>query len=589
MAGKIRILPERVANQIAAGEVVERPASVAKELLENALDAGARRIEVEVRQAGRLLIRVEDDGSGMSPEDAELAFRRHATSKLAEAEDLARLSSYGFRGEALPSIASVSHCTLRTRQAGSDAGTEVLVDGGRLVHVRACGCPPGTRVEVARLFDPVPARRKFLKSDRTEAGHLSHCVRLYALACPGVAFTLIEDGRVAFRSPACPSLKERVGELYGPQFAADLAALSASEGGYRLRGLLGRPGTGRPSRHDTLVFVNGRPVDSRTLVYGLLEGYREWLPQGRFPPAVLFFDCDPAAVDVNVHPAKREVRFRQEASVRAFVIAAVRTWLEEAARQGAGAAPVLVSAHEPPDARDEARGVGEKTRWALAPHEPPPRAVPASEGGRAVHEETAARASSAPAPSWRYLGTFQGNLAVFEAASGLVLLDRRAALERIWFDRLLAENGAGEAPSQRLLLVQPLELDPIAEALLLDHRRALGRHGFEFADFGRGFFRIEAIPAWLEPAEAEGFLRTLLGEIREGTKGPGGDPDGLLRDRLARLAAARAARLGSAPAEAEIRALVAQLFGTRSPLVSPSGRPTCVELTQGELGRRFDK
>ena len=230
---KVRILPDRVANQIAAGEVIERPAAVVKELLENALDAGATRIVVEFAHAGRSLIRVEDNGQGMSPEDARTALQRHATSKIADAVDLDRLSTFGFRGEALPSIASVSRFTLWTRPAGEDSGTEIAVQAGRVVHERSCGRPVGTRIDVEHLFDPVPARRKFLKSDRTEAGHIVGCVRLYALACPATSFTLIEDGRQVFRSPECTRLVDRVSEIYGPQAAEGLLEVDVQEGGPR--------------------------------------------------------------------------------------------------------------------------------------------------------------------------------------------------------------------------------------------------------------------------------------------------------------------------------------------------------------------
>ncbi len=343
---KVRILTDRVANQIAAGEVIERPAAVVKELVENALDAGATRIEVEFRHGGRSLMRIEDNGHGMSRDDALLALERHATSKIAEAADLDRLASYGFRGEALPSIASVSRFELQTREAGSDVGTEILVNGGKFVHVRDCGRPVGTRIEVTHLFNSVPARRKFLKTDQTESAHIIQCVRLYALACPAAAFTLIEDGRVIFRSPECTTLAERVSEIFGRQTAAALVPLEAGEGGMRLSGLIGRPGAGRATRHEMIVFVNQRPVDSRTLNYALIESYHESLPKGRYPLAFVFFECDPAAVDVNVHPAKREVRFRSEPAVRAFVIRSVLQRLRElgvAAMPGAVAQSVALS------------------------------------------------------------------------------------------------------------------------------------------------------------------------------------------------------------------------------------------------------
>src|SRR5262245_5018842 len=331
---KVRILSDRVANQIAAGEVIERPAAVVKELVENALDAGATRIEVEFRHGGRALMRVEDNGHGMSRDDALLALERHATSKIAEAADLDQLTSYGFRGEALPSIASVSRFELQTRESGADAGTEILINGGKFVHVRDCGRPVGTRIEVTHLFNSVPARRKFLKTDQTEAAHIVHCVRLYALACPRTAFTLIEDGRVIFRSPECRTLEERIAEIFGRQISESLLPIECTEESLRLTGLIGRPGVGRATRHEMIVFVNARPVDSRTLNYALIESYNESLPRGRYPLAFVFFECDPAAVDVNVHPAKREVRFRSEPQVRGFVIRSVLQRLRDIADRG---------------------------------------------------------------------------------------------------------------------------------------------------------------------------------------------------------------------------------------------------------------
>src|SRR3954465_5069517 len=326
---KVRLLPFRVANQIAAGEVIERPAAVVKEVVENALDAGATRIEVEFRHGGRALMRVEDNGCGMSRDDALLALERHATSKILEAGDLDRLKSYGFRGEALPSIASVSRFELQTREAEADVGTEILVNGGKFVHVRDCGRRVGTRIEVTHLFNSVPARRKFLKTDQTEAAHIVHCVRLYALACPRTAFTLIEDGRVIFRSPECRTLDERIAEIFGRQIAEALVPIECTEPSLRLSGLIGRPGVGRATRHEMIVFVNARPVDSRTLNYALIESYNESLPKGRYPLAFVFFECDPASVDVNVHPAKREIRFRSEPQVRSFVIRSVLQRLRE--------------------------------------------------------------------------------------------------------------------------------------------------------------------------------------------------------------------------------------------------------------------
>lgn len=611
---KVHILPDRVANQIAAGEVIERPAAVVKELVENALDAGATRIEVEFRHGGRSLIRVEDNGCGMSKDDALLALERHATSKISEATDLDHLSSYGFRGEAVPSIASVSRFLLQTREEGADGGTEVLVNGGKFVHVRECGRPVGTRIEVTHLFNSVPARRKFLKTDQTEAAHIVHNVRLYALACPETAFTLIEDGRVVFRSPQCTTLGERIGEIFGRQIASDLVELETAERGYRIGGLIGRPGQGRATRHEMIVFVNARPVDSRTLNYALIESYHESLPKGRYPLAFVFFECDPAEVDVNVHPAKREVRFRSEPQVRSFVIRAVLQRLRELGGPAVVPAPGFADGGgqqaEPGKANGGARTVEFQPGKLPAPawNALPPAIhrndlqhlggvglpAPQSEirhpqGSDASIPPAAPGAPQGPAagPAWRYVGLAHGTYALFETSAGLVLLDRRATHERVWFERLREQFRQHQVPSQRLLLPVPVEFDAIASALLLDRLGFLQEHGFEVGEFGRNFFRIEAIPAWMEPADAEPFLRDLVGAFRNGSI-PDRNTE-LAHEELARLAAAKAIRLPERPGEGELRALIGELFATRSPLTSPAGRPTYIELNHAELARRFQR
>jgi len=595
----IRILPDRVANQIAAGEVIERPAAVVKELVENSLDAGATRIEVEFRNGGRAYIRVEDNGSGMTRDDALLSLERHATSKIAEAADLDRLATFGFRGEALPSIASVSRFELQTRPASDDAGTEILVNGGKFVHVRDCGRPAGTRLVVAQLFNSVPARRKFLKSDATESAHIIHCVRLYALACPQAAFTLIEDGRVIFRSPECPTTAERVAEIFGRQIAESLLTIEAMEADLRLRGLVGRSGVGRATRHEMITFVNRRPVDSRTLSYALIESYHEAIPKGRYPLAFLFLEIDPAAIDVNVHPAKREVRFRDETRVRAFVIRSVL----ERLRESAGAAAVGPTLEQPQEGRlgvgappDPAAGPTPAESRIAAPfpvyRSPvfanPPQA-PAVHLAPTVPSAAAQRQGEGKNPriGWRYVGLAHGIYALFETEAGLVLLDRRSAHERVWYERLRRQFAAGQVATQRLLLPVPVELDAISTALLLDRLAFLNGHGFEIVEFGRNFFRVEGVPEWMDPADAESFLRDVLGALREGLLAARNLD--LARDELARLASVKAVRMPDGTSEAEMDALVSQLFSCQQPLTNPAGRPTCIELSHGELARRFQK
>ncbi len=599
----IRILSDRVANQIAAGEVIERPAAVVKELVENALDAGATRITVEFRHGGRSLMRVEDNGAGMTKDDALLALERHATSKLVETADLDRLATFGFRGEALPSIASVARFELQTRRADDTAGTEVVVNGGKLVHVRECGTAPGTRITVSHLFNSVPARRKFLKSDATESAHIIQTVRLYALACPQAAFTLVEDGRVLFKSPACTTLADRVAEIFGRQLAADLLPLEAEGEGLRLGGLVGKPGVSRATRHEMLMFVNRRPVDSRTLNYALIESYATSLAKGRYPVAVLFLDLDPAAVDVNVHPAKREVRFRSEAAVRGFVIRAVLQKLRELG------APAPVAPMAPPSADFGVRNA----EWQRLPAVPAPVVAPSAVSlpapasavathGRplpppvqppATHRSSGAEATPHSAfrtphlLGWRFLGTAHADYALFEAPGGVVVLDRRAAHERVWFERLQRQFQDGAVASQRLLFAEPVEFDAIASAMLLDRLKWLAAHGLEVAEFGRNFFRIEGVPDWLEPADAVPFLRDVVGLVREGRID--GRKESLADEELARLAATKAVRLPATTGEAEALALVAQLFACSQPHTSPAGRPTHFELSRGELARRFQR
>ena len=607
----IRILSDRVANQIAAGEVIERPAAVVKELVENSLDAGATRVEVEFRHGGRSYIRVEDNGHGMTKDEALLSLERHATSKLVETTDLDRLGTFGFRGEAVPSIASVSHFQLQTKTA-SGPGTEIVVNGGKLVHVRECGLAIGTRITVTHLFNSVPARRKFLKSDTTESAHIIQTVRLYALACPQTAFTLIEDGRVLFQSPVCTTIGERVAEIFGRQLAADLLPVETAEAGLKFSGLIGKPGVSRATRHEMLMFVNRRPVDSRTLNYALIESYATSLAKGRYPVAVLFLDLDPAAVDVNVHPAKREVRFRSEGGVRSFVIRAVLQALQDfrtpGTEQGAGnreadevmpGDPAGRAVTPSPPARTESEPYPKPSAMSQ-PFRPfvstPGPIVPARTAQPPV-PPSAVSSASLPAPrsplpasslfGWRFLGTAHGDYALFEAPGGVVVLDRRAAHERIWFERLQAQFARGEVASQRLLFALPVELDAIASALLTDRLKFLHAHGLEVGEFGRNFFRIEAVPVWLDPADAEMFLRDVIGLMREGRLDE--KKAELANEELARLAAQKAVRLPAMLGEPEALALVSQLFACSQPHTSPAGRPTHFELSKGELGRRFQR
>jgi DNA mismatch repair protein MutL len=424
-------------------------------------------------------------------------------------------------------------------------------------------------------------------------------VRLYALSCPQAAFTLIEDGRAIFRSPECATTGERVAEIFGRQIAESLLAIEVEDAGMRLRGLIGRPGVGRATRHEMITYVNQRPVDSRTLSYALIESYHDSLPKGRYPLAFLFLEIDPAAVDVNVHPAKREVRFRNETQVRAFVIRAVLERLREleSGPEVVAGMPRVPEEAGRPAAVMPLAGMNPPAESRLAAPFPAFRPLtpssmmtpPLAPGGTTPPAAAAVPGGGVARPrvNWRYVGLAHGVYALFETDAGLVLLDRRAAHERVWYERLRAQFAAAQVATQRLLLPVPVELDAIATALLLDRLAFLNAHGFEIVEFGRNFFRVEGVPEWMDPADAESFLRDLLGALREGLLAAK-DLD-LARDELARLAAVRAVRLPEGTGEPDMHALVTQLFSCRQPLTNPAGRPTYIELGHGELARRFQK
>jgi DNA mismatch repair protein MutL len=576
----IRILDPTVANQIAAGEVVERPAAVVKELLENALDAGATRVVVDFSRGGKALTVVEDNGKGMTPEEALLSLERHATSKIRLAADLDRITTFGFRGEALPSIASVARFTLQTRPASAPSGTELLINGGRVVHQREHGMAPGTRIEVTNLFHPVPARLKFLKSDETEAAHIIRLVRLYAVSHPQVGFLLREDGREIFRSPGNVPLLDRVREIWGRQVGDEVSLMPVFErDGMRLSGLLGKPGVSRGTRQDLVTVVNGRPVDSRTMAFALTESYHTLIPKGRYPLAFAFLEIDPAWVDVNVHPAKREVRFRDEARVRGFLIQSVLSVLLARVDDGLptttipAITPTLVPSFVTPTATSGAAplAVPSPTSTYVPPVSAPLASAPAS--------------SSSLRLSWRLLARLREERAVFETPTGLAILDIGAAHQRVLYEDILRQFSERKPVSQPLLVPLTIELEPLPAAVLKERMGLLQNAGFDFEEYGRNFWRVGALPVWLDPADALGFLRDLLAEMAR-REGDFGRP-ALAYDALARMAVNKARRKGDALADGELLELVQALFRTAQPGTDPKGRRTFVEWTDADLGRRF--
>ena len=565
---KIQILTPTVANQIAAGEVVERPAAVVKELLENSLDAGAKRVTVDFSRGGKAYVIIEDDGMGMSPADALLSLERHATSKIRLAADLDRIATFGFRGEALPSIASVSRFTLQTRSTDAASGTEIYINGGKVIHQRDHGMPVGTRIEVANLFHPVPARLKFLKSDETEAAHIVRLVRLYAVAHPEVGFLLKEDGREIFRSPGHVPLLERVRVIWGKQVAEEVSVMPLFEvKGMRISGLLGKPGVSRGTRQDLVTVVNGRPVDSRTMAFAITESYHTLIPKGRYPLAFIFLEINPAWVDVNVHPAKREVRFRDEASVRGFIIQSLLTVLRSKGGDGLPVETIIPTA----SALTTTPVVNSVTNNPITPFAPSPVTVSTNPQSLKL--------------GWKFLSRLREERAVFETPTGLAILDIGAAHQRILYEDILKQFSEQTPLSQPLLIPLNLELEPLPAAVLKEKNDLLVAAGFSFEEYGRNFWRINALPTWLNPDESLIFIRDLLAEMAR-REGDFGKP-ALAYDALARMAVIKARKKGDALSDHELLQLVHKLFQTSQPGVDPRGHKTYIEWTDADLGRRL--
>ena len=581
--GKIRVLPEVVASQVAAGEVVERPASVIKELMENSLDAGARSLEVEVRGAGTGLLRVTDDGAGMDREDALMALERHATSKIATAADLASVQTMGFRGEALPSIASVSEFVLRTRASESASGTEAELRGGKLVAARDAGCPVGTTIEVKSLFFNVPARRKFLRSAATETAHLDRAVETVALAFPGVALHYLRDGRTVHRLPAANTLSARAADLFGAEERESwLEVAEAESGGIRVSGLVSRPGITRADRGRQFFFVNGRAVENVFLSTGVREAYRQILEPGRHPSILLHLSMDPRAVDCNVHPAKREVRFRHGSAVRDAVREAIEATLREARARWLRPVQAHVVARSEP--RDERVVLPTKSQGTHQPELPRP-VVP--EVAAASPQLSTDDAQTAPrsAEEFRLVGALSRRYLLLEGAEGLVLLDQRAAHQRILFERLQRGVAGGAVASQRLLSPEVFELPPRAHQAVAENLSVLCAAGFGVEVFGGRSLKVEALPDFLAGRAPRRVLEDFAEELPGGARAHGAGADDTVRRAVARLAVDEA----GARDEREQRALVTQLLSCDLPYCDPEGRPVMLQFSWRELDRKFGR
>ena len=589
--GRIHRLSAELANQIAAGEVVERPSSVVKELVENAIDAGASRLAITVEQGGKRLIRVEDDGEGMSPEDAELALARHATSKIASAEDLAAILTHGFRGEALPAIASVSHFVLRTRAADAIAGTEIRVNAGTLASVREVAAPPGTSVEVADLFYNLPARRKFLKADGAETAQVSRTATQLALAYPEVGFTLTSGGRMLFQCPPVRSRRDRFFQLYGDR--PDLVEVAKEAAGISVVGLVASLTDQGPKRGPQNVFVNRRIVKDRTIAHAIVDAYSVASVKERSPEVHLFLEMPPEEVDVNVHPTKAEVRFRNQSLVHEVVKRAISAAL------GRTSAPELQlqppPASGPPPSAQAFPGLIAgvfPSRWV-----PPARADEGPFPGLPQAPQVpVASPSGAAAPSpdapWGLrplipLGQFRDTFIIAVDDEGISIIDQHVAHERVLFERVMERLTAGRLESQRLLEPLVLDLPSAAHDVLLARQAELDRLGFELASFGGRSVRVAAVPALLSPDESVAALREMAEDL-EGLDRGGKVGEGL--QRIAALTACHAAVKANCPLTHEKMVhILDELRKTAYSSICPHGRPVMLRLTRREVERNFQR
>ncbi|WP_395745439.1 DNA mismatch repair endonuclease MutL [Prosthecobacter sp.] len=643
---KIRILPDALASQVAAGEVVERPAALVRELVENSLDAGARHIEVHAQRGGIAMIRIVDDGSGMDREDAMLCLERHATSKIRTKEDLGAIHTFGFRGEALPSIASVSRFRLATREKEALVGTEIEVNGGKLVAVRDSGGAPGTVIEARSLFFNVPARRKFLRTENTEFAHVEQQLRLHAIANPQVAFTLTHNGELVLHLPATRDMLERIRGLVGDELASRLLKVEETTvHGITVSGYIGGPGMSRSNRQMQTTYLNGRPIESASISYGLREGYHTALMKGQHPVTFLFIQMDAQAFDVNVHPAKKEVRFHDGHAVRDAISRAVSHTLENAAKLPSGhtpaarPAPAATVPRTPvvPDSRQEqfampvaassaplrdipaarpqpagdAPAVSHRVadvleRIAAARHAaatapvqaaPEPEAEAEAPQATATAAETdeeepqepkAARETESPAPpEYRIIGVLHKLYVLMESKEGLVLMDQHAAHERVNFEKFRRSIESGGVPCQRLLLPVTLQTTPRDADLLRQNLPSLNRLGIEIEPFGPNIFKVETLPAFLKADDPAAWLDQVMEELS--SLSAKSSSLRLSEDAIATIACRASVKSNDVLSIPEFQALLKDLFACEMPYCCPHGRPTLVQISTNELERKFGR
>lgn len=589
---RIHLLEEHTVNRIAAGEVVERPASVVKELVENSIDAGARTVLVELEQGGKHLIRVVDDGEGMSPADAVLSIQRHATSKIRDADDLQSVRTLGFRGEALPSIAAVSRFELLTKRADLDTGMRLVVENGQVVEAGECAARDGTVVTVCDLFYNTPARLKFLKSTTTELSHMTELIARFALAFPEISFRLVHNGQEIFASQGSSDPRHALLAVFGRDVARELRTIDYTEGYLQITGYVSPPHLTRPTRAMQSFFVNRRLVRHRVLSRALDDAYRTLTPEGRHPIAAIFLSVPPHSVDVNVHPTKAEVKFAHEGEVYHAVLNAVRQALLQ---QGMipSALPGLQSGLDTPTPTERPKPA--QSVWQPSP--PPPQEVLHAELMRRAGIDLAQPPPTDALPTTRpyaemlegfqVLGQVHRTYIIASSLRGLLIIDQHVAHERVLYEKLTVLRQKQHIPIQHLLTPLVFHLDRRTATLLGEHLQELQAMGFVIEPFGSDSVMLRGVPAWLGQRNVEAIVRDLLDEISElGIQRRLPLTDETL---VATAACKMAVKAGDALSHAEMTHLLQELAETENPYLCPHGRPVVLVLSNEELEKRFKR
>lgn len=596
----IRILSDHVINKIAAGEVVERPASALKELIENAIDAGATHIEIEAVDGGKKLLRITDNGSGMDRDNALLAIERHATSKIQDVDDIERVGTLGFRGEALAAIASVSRFTLTTRPHDQDEGTRLQLSGGKLLDVSPAGAPPGTSIEIRNLFFNVPARRKFLRATATEQQHIRTWFHLYAISHPAIHFRLTFDEREVAHLPPADDTLARIRELYGPDHANALLPLSLARHGYHIHGFTSLPTHHRADRQEQLIFINGRPASAAVIGYALSQAYQGQLPRGRHPVCHLFIQCEPELVDVNVHPMKKEVRFRNASEIRDLLIEAISIALRGPQTSSPNSPPPATATppvtHRPFTPPPRPQGLPNLNFPTRKPHidigplpsfgpQAAPRVEPPPSSSTTPPPPSTPRH---PWPHGKLVGKLKNGFAIIETEAGMILMNPQAAHERILFERFMKALGqAGQTLSQGLLQPETITLPPLRAGLIAKWIPELEALGFGISPFGGDTFLVDALPACLADIPAQSLLPDLAAQLEQGGKGAAGKA--MLHEHVARIACARSVQGTTDLHDVELYRLLEELAQTAMPYTCPHGKPTVILTSWQELDRKFGK